>query len=116
LRVYGSKGGLHWQQENPNVLYFTPFGQPTRILTRGGAGSGPEAGRMTRVPPGHPEGYLEGFANIYSEVAQAIHAARSGSKPDPAVTFPTVADGVKGLAFIEAAVRSSQRKGAWTPV
>jgi predicted dehydrogenase len=116
LRVYGSKGGLHWRQENPNVLFFTPFGQPTRIITRGGAGSGPEAGRMTRVPPGHPEGYLEGFANIYTEVAQAIRAARNGSKADPAVMFPTVADGVKGLAFIEAAVRSSQRKGAWTPV
>ncbi|MBH1974461.1 MAG: Gfo/Idh/MocA family oxidoreductase, partial [Rhodobacteraceae bacterium] len=63
LRVYGSKGGLEWAQEDPNYLWFTPFGQPKRLITRGGAGSGPEAARVTRVPPGHPEGYLEGFAN-----------------------------------------------------
>jgi predicted dehydrogenase len=114
LRVYGTRGGLHWRQENPNVLLYTPFGKPTQILTRGGAGTGPEAARVTRIPPGHPEGYLEGFANVYSEIALAIRAAREGRKPDAQVMFPTVADGVKGLAFIEAAVRSSQRKGAWT--
>ena len=81
LRIYGTKGGLEWTQADPNYLWYTPFGEPKRLITRGGAGSGPAAGRMTRVPPGHPEGYLEGFANIYAEVAKAILAARTGKKP-----------------------------------
>ena len=65
------------------------------------------------MPPGHPEGYLEGFANIYKEAAAAILAARAGKKPDKAVVFPTVADGMKGVAFVEACVRSSNRNAAW---
>jgi len=114
IRVYGTKGGLSWSQENPNYLQFSPIGKPTYTITRGGAGSGAEATRMTRVPPGHPEGYLEGFANIYTEIAHAIHASRSGTDPDPAVLFPTIHDGVKGLAFIDAAVASSAKAGRWT--
>ena len=113
LRVYGTKGGLVWRQENPNQLFWSPYEKPTEIITRGGPGSGEAAGRVTRVPPGHPEGYLEGFANIYSEVAAAIKAARSGKKPPKGVHFPTVDDGVKGLAFIEAAVKSSKANGKW---
>ena len=80
LRVYGTKGGLVWRQENPNQLFWSPYEKPTQILTRGGPGSGEAAARVTRVPPGHPEGYLEGFANIYSEVAAAIKAARDGQE------------------------------------
>ncbi len=80
LRVYGTKGGIHWRQDNPNYLYFTPFGKPTQILTRGGAGAYPSANRVTRIPSGHPEGYLEAFATIYSEAAQAIRAARNRRK------------------------------------
>ena len=113
LRVYGTKGGLVWRQENPNQLFLSPYEKPTQILTRGGPGSGDAAGRVTRVPPGHPEGYLEGFANIYSEVAAAIKAARTGKKPPKGVHFPTIEDGVKGLAFIEAAVKSSKANGQW---
>ena len=116
IRVYGTKGGIAWGQENPNYLHVSPIGKPTYTITRSGAGSGPEAGRVSRIPPGHPEGYLEGFANIYTEVAHAIHAARKGKKADKAVMFPTVDDGVKGLAFIEAAVSSSQKNGKWTKV
>jgi len=116
IRVYGTKGGIAWSQENPNYLQVSPIGKPTYTITRSGAGSGLEAGRVSRIPPGHPEGYLEGFANIYTEVAHAIHAARKGKKADKAVTFPTVDDGVKGLAFIEAAVSSSQKNGKWTKV
>ena len=71
---------------------------------------------MTRVPSGHPEGYLEGFANIYAEVARAIRAARTGDAPDPAVIYPTVEDGLKGMEFIEAAVKSSAKGGAWIKV
>ena len=113
LRVHGTKGGLEWAQEDPNYLWFTPFGEPKRLITRGGAGAGAAAGRVTRVPPGHPEGYLEGFANIYKEAAAAIIAARSGKKPDKAVMFPTVEDGVKGVAFVDACVRSSKKNAGW---
>jgi len=113
LRVHGTKGGLEWAQEDPNYLWYAPYGEPKRLITRGGAGSGPAAARVTRVPPGHPEGYLEGFANIYKEAAAAILAARSGKKPDKAVVFPTVQDGLKGVAFVEACVRSSARNAAW---
>ena len=77
-----------------------------------GIGRG-RAARITRVPSGHPEGYLEGFATIYSEVAQAIRARRDGVPADPAVSFPTIDDGIKGMAFIEAALRSSSGGGRW---
>jgi predicted dehydrogenase len=114
LRVYGTKGGLAWEQEHPNHLWFTPFGAEKRLITRGGAGAGAAAARVSRIPPGHPEGYLEGFANIYAEAARAIRAARGGGAPDAAVIYPTVADGVEGVAFVEACVRSSRKNGAWT--
>ena len=114
LRVYGTKGGLTWSQENPNYLRYAPFGEAPRELSRGGAGAGPAAARVTRVPPGHPEGYLEGFANIYSEAAAAIRAAAE-KKPVPAeVMFPTVEDGLKGVSFVDAVVRSSRDGGVWT--
>jgi predicted dehydrogenase len=74
LRVYGEKGGLEWSQEDPNYLWFTPYNEPKRLITRNGAGAGDAANRLSRVPPGHPEGYLEGFANIYGEAAEAIQA------------------------------------------
>lgn len=116
LRVYGTKGGLDWTQADPNYLWFTPFGQEKRLITRGGAGSGATAGRVTRVPPGHPEGYLEGFANIYTEAARAIIARRTGKKPDKDVNFPGIEDGVAGMAFIEACKKSSAKNGKWTKV
>jgi predicted dehydrogenase len=113
LRVYGTKASLRWAQENPNEMLFSPFGEPTRVLTRAGSDSGAAAARVTRVPAGHPEGYLEGFANLYSDVALAIKAAREGKKPPEGVDFPGVEDGVKGMAFIEAAVESSKANGKW---
>ena len=113
LRVYGSKAGLEWQQENPNQLRFSPFGEAPRTISRGTASAGSAAARITRLPSGHPEGYFEGFATVYAEIAQAIHAAREG-RPLPAdVDFPTIEDGVHGVAFIEAAVRSSAAGAAW---
>jgi predicted dehydrogenase len=116
LRVYGETGGLEWRQEDPNYLWYTPLGGEKRLVTRGGDGSGPAAGRVTRVPAGHPEGYLEGFATIYAEAARAIRAARDGRAPDAAVIYPTVDDGVAGMRFIDASVRSSRANGAWTKV
>ena len=113
LRAYGTKAGIEWAQEDPNYLWVGPLNQPRYRLTRGGAGSGPEAGRVTRVPPGHPEGYLEGFANIYAEAARAILARRDGVAVDAAVTFPGLKEGVEGVAFVDACVRSSKRNGAW---
>ena len=113
LRVYGEKGGLEWSQEDPNYLWFTPFGEPKRLITRGGAGAGEAAARVSRIPPGHPEGYLEGFATIYSEAAKAILARRKGESFGGDVLFPTVTDGLKGVNFVSACVRSSQRNAAW---
>lgn len=115
LRVYGTKGGLEWAQADPNYLWYTPYGQPKQLLTRAGAGAGPAAGRVTRVPSGHPEGYLEGFANVYQEAARAIRAARgNGGRLPKDVLYPTVQDGVEGVAFVEACVRSSKKNAAWT--
>lgn len=116
LRVYGTKGGLEWKQEDPNYLWFTPFGEPKRLITRNGAGASEEANRLNRVPPGHPEGYLEGFANIYSEAAQAIIAAREGNPAPEGVIYPTVEDGLDGMKFIAAAVESSKNGGVWTEI
>jgi len=113
LRVYGTKGGIEWAQENPNHLWFTPFGEQKRLLTRAGAGIGAAAARVTRIPSGHPEGYLEAFATIYNEAAAAIEAHRQGAAVDAAVIYPTVDDGVKGVAFIDACLRSSQADGKW---
>lgn len=113
LRVYGTKAGIEWEQENPNYLWVTPLGAPRYRLTRGGPGTGAAAARVTRVPSGHPEGYLEGFANIYAEAARAILARREGGVLDPAVTFPGLKEGLEGVAFVDACVRSSRRDAAW---
>ncbi len=113
IRIYGTKGGLEWEQEDPNKLWHTPLGEAKRLITRNGAGAGDAAARVSRIPPGHPEGYLEGFANIYTEAAQAIMAHRDGKKPDAEVIYPTVGDGLEGVAFVDACVRSSARNGAW---
>ncbi len=113
LRVYGTKGGLEWAQEDPNYLWHTPLGEPKRKLTRGGAGTGEAAARMTRTPGGHPEGYLEGFANIYGEAAAAIRAAEAGAPLPECVVFPDIRDGLAGVAFVDACVKSSARNGAW---
>lgn len=116
VRIYGTKAGIEWSQADPNYLWFTKLGEPKQLVTRGGAGAGAAASRVTRIPGGHPEGYLEAFATIYSEAAAAIHAARSGAAVDPAVIYPTVDDGVKGVAFVTACIESSKNNGAWVKV
>lgn len=113
IRVYGTGGGLEWVQADPNYLWFTPFGEPKRLLTRAGAGTGPAAARVSRIPCGHPEGYLEAFATLYAEAAQAINARKRGAPVDASVVYPTIDDGLKGVAFVEACVASSRRDGAW---
>ncbi len=113
IRIYGEKAGLEWAQEDPNYLWYSPFGQPKQLITRGGASTGGSAGRVSRIPPGHPEGYLEGFANIYSEAAESIVAFRKSELPSPDVMHPTIQDGLKGVQFVDACVRSSARNAAW---
>ncbi len=116
LRIYGTQGGLEWKQEDPNYLWFTPLGEPKRLITRAGSGSDETAARVSRIPPGHPEGYLEGFANIYTEAAIAINA-RKDSEPVPSdVQFPTIDDGVAGVRFIAGCVESSAAGGTWVTV
>ena len=115
VRVYGSKAGITFCQEHPNQLWFTALGEVPRLITRAGAGVGPAAAHATRLPAGHPEGYLEGFAQIYRDVADQLHARWEGVAPDPLVcTVPTVEDGARGMKFIEAVVASSQANGRWT--
>ena len=116
LRVFGDKGGIVWRQENPNELVFSPLGEAPRRITRGGHGAGNAAARVTRIPSGHPEGYIEGFANIYSEIAAAVFAARDGKAADASVIYPTGADGEKGVAFVDAAVRSSAAGAEWVEI
>ena len=113
LRIYGTRGGLEWAQENPNLLWYTPLGEPKRLITRAGAGAWAAAARVSRIPGGHPEGYLEAFATIYTEAAAAIRAARTGSPPLAETLFPTLGDGLWGMRFIDACVRSSARDAAW---
>lgn len=113
LRVFGEKGALEWAQEEPDRLWFTASDQPRQLLTRGGPAMIAEAARVARLPAGHPEGYLEGFAVIYAEVARAIRAAREHSAPAPEVVFPTVVDGALGVRFIAASVASSAQGGRW---
>ena len=113
-RVYGSRGGLSWSQEQPNQLLFTPLGQPTQVLERAGAQFDAAGIRVARIPGGHPEGYLEAFASLYTEIAQHLRAARKGGrKPDKACHFPTIDDGLRGVEFIEAVQRSSRQGGRW---
>ena len=115
LRVYGERGGLAWRQEHPNQLTIAEPGQPPRILFRGAPGLGASAQRATRLPSGHPEGYLEAFAQIYADAAELLWAWKEGRAPDPAAQLvPGVDEGVRGVAFIAAVVESSRHDAAWT--
>jgi predicted dehydrogenase len=116
LRIYGTKGGLEWCQEQPNQLWYIPYGQPKQMITRNGAGASSASRRVLRIPAGHPKGYLETFANIYAEAAHAIRAAQDGTALDPNIVFPTAEDGVKGLVFIDACVHSSAGGGSWVGI
>jgi predicted dehydrogenase len=112
IRIYGDQASVCWDQEHPEELRFAPLGAPPQILRRGGAGVGPWATGVTHLPVGHPEGTLEGFGLLYSEVADAIIAVRE-RRPAPAIRVATIEEGVAGVRFIEACVRSAQRDAAW---
>ncbi len=115
IRIYGEKGGIEWKQEDPNYLDFTNFGQPTQRITRGGSGANEEANKVTRIPPGHPEGYLEGFANIYSDVSKDLLDEINKQGYDKSNNcYPTITDGVEGMRFIETVLKSSRNNSNWT--
>lgn len=116
LRIFGSKAGLEWSQENPNYLKFSPFGEPPRLLGRGSSNLYPTAAKVTRTPSGHPEGYIEAFANLYSEIAEAIYYCREGKPLTGEILFPDLNDGIAGMMFIEAALQSNSKKGVWVPL
>ena len=115
IRVSGTRGTVEWTQQQPTVLDFKPLAGPAQIRTPNGPGTLPLSARASRIAAGHPEGFHEGFATIYSDAAEAIAARRSGLPVDPdALHFPNARDGVIGVAFVEAALASSAAEGAWT--
>jgi len=117
LRLYGSRAGLEWAQEQPNTLTFSRLGEPPQLIRPAGSGSSPVAGHASRVPAGHPEGYLEAFAQLYRDLAEQITARIEGRAADPAsLLVPGIAEGVRGMRFIAAAVASSRDGAVWTRV
>lgn len=114
IRVYGEKGGLEWHQMEPNTLLVKWLDQPTQVYRTGVGTLYPEAQAHTRIPAGHPEGYLEAFANIYRNFAHCIRARQKGKDPDPLYTdYPTVQDGVRGMRFIERSIHSGKSSKKW---
>lgn len=116
IRIYGEHAGLEWAQQEPNTLLVKWLDKPTQILRAGSNGFlHKEALFNTRTPAGHPEGYLEAFANLYRNFALALSARLDGSKAPEVVDFPSVNDGIRGMAFIDNVVKSGQSKEKWTP-
>jgi predicted dehydrogenase len=117
LRVYGEKGGLEWHQRDPNTMLVTWPDQPMQVFRTSLGYLGSAAAAATRIPAGHPEAYLEAFANVYKNFSNHIRAVATGATPDPLTTdYPTIEEGLAGMAFIEAVVKSSANNAAWTPL
>jgi predicted dehydrogenase len=117
IRIYGTEASIEWHQEHPNELIVKFAEAPRQVWRRGNSYNGPEAAKYTRLPFGHPEAFIEAFANIYLAAAEAISDHLTGAYPrEGGYDFPTVDDGVEGMAFIEAAVKSSKANSAWTPL
>lgn len=117
IRVSGSLGTIEWHQEHPQVLQFKPLGEPAQVHTPNGPGTLPLAARASRIVAGHPEGFHEAFANLYTDTADAVAARRSGKTADPlSLYFPNATDGLQGIRFVAAAIKSSHNQGVWTPV
>lgn len=117
IRVYGTKGALDWHQEDPNYLRLRTNDGPEQIYKRANGYLCESAQRATRLPPGHPEAFIEAFANIYVNATDSIRARIQGKEPtELELDFPTVVDGARGLAFIESAVESGQSDQKWYPM
>jgi len=117
IRVYGTKGSLEWHQEDPNELWVRSNNEPTKVLRRGNGYLCEAAQKGSRLPAGHPESFIEAFANIYMNAVECIRAAKMGVEPDElSRDFPNVVDGARGLAFIESVVESSASDQKWYPM
>ena len=115
IRISGSLGSLEWHQEHPQVLQFKPLDAPAQLRTPNGPGTMPLAARASRIVAGHPEGFHEAFANLYTDAADAIAARRTGQTADPlSLFFPSAQDGLQGIRFVTAALASSHNDGRWT--
>ena len=115
IRVSGSLGSLEWMQEFPQALTFKPLDAPSQNRTPNGPGTLPLSARASRIVAGHPEGFHESFANVYSDAAEAIAARRVGKTPDPlSLYFPNSLDGLLGVRFVDSVIQSSNNNGAWT--
>jgi predicted dehydrogenase len=115
LRVFGSKGALDWRQEDPNHLIHSPLDGPRQMLTRGSPGLSAAAQNATRLPSGHPEAFIEAFANVYLGVAADIRARLEGRPADPLrADYPTLAEGARGIRFVEKVIESASSAGKWT--
>ena len=115
IRVYGDRGGLEWRQEEPNTLLLKWPDRPREVLRTSGPTLSAEAAFNSRLPMGHPEGFIEAFANLYRNFALTLDARRRGVDPRPEWSdFPTVHDGVRGMAFLEAVVRNSAGEEKWS--
>ena len=116
--IYGENKSLEWHQEHPNYLHVKPADGPLQIWRRGNAyvaEKSPAAGRATRLPSGHPEAFIEAFANTYCNFADTVRARIERRKPDPlALDFPNVGDGLRGMLFIETVLASAKSKQKWT--
>ena len=115
LRIYGDKGGLEWDQENPEKLRYTPLRKPEQIIVRGhGAGMLPAAERMVLLPRGHGEALSDAWGNLYTEIAVAVEARRAGADlPEGDLVMPDVIDGARGVAFVHATADSHEAGGVW---
>ena len=117
VRIFGTKGAIEWVQENPNVLYVTPKGEPTRVYNRGMGYISESAQAFSRLPSGHPEGVYEAFANIYRAWTGALLKRANGEPLTEAdLDFPTLEDGLNGVKFIHACVESGRQDAAWVAV
>lgn len=114
IRIYGEKGGIEWLQSEPNTLHYKSNSGPRQLLKPGGYDwLSTQTNKHSRLPGGHPEGYIESMANLYRNVALAIEAEKNGDSPDPDLDFPILEDGVRGMKFIEAVIRSGNKNAAW---
>jgi predicted dehydrogenase len=117
IRIYGEKGGLEWRQEEPNTLIVKWLDRPKEVMRAGWGYLSDQAKRYIRTPAGHPEGYLEAFANIYRSFTAAVRDHKPGKKTDPEkYDFPDVNDGVHGMSFVETVVKSANSTRKWIPL
>ncbi len=116
IRVFGEKGGIEWSQENPNHLWFSKLNEPKQLITRNGAGFDQSLSRLCRIPPGHPEGYLESFANLYLEFAETLDEKKDKMIKNKDIFFPSLRDGLNGMEFINSCIISSQNDSKWVKV